>query len=62
MENAKLAEEPYLELSAVEEPAQPLKAESAWLEEEKVPRLELESPREKIERLVPGLDLKRLVL
>lgn len=34
-----------------------------WLPEpEKVPILENESAREKIDRLIPGLDFKRLVL
>lgn len=70
MENAKLAEEPFLELKAGEESVEKLKVESAsaqiaaveWQVEEKVPHVQVESARERVERLVPGFDLKRLVL
>ncbi len=48
------------------EPIREAPAAELWVQEEEVRKLELqktkESPREKLQQLLPGMDLKRLVL
>lgn len=48
------------------EPIREAQVAEQWVQEEEVQKLKLqernESPREKIQQLLPGIDLKRLVL